>query len=69
MVRGVIHKVETSEGVSFALTVFDERQLRRILARVFDENEFLSPAGIRSLAGLEGVATDLIGAAKGRGAS
>lgn len=49
MVRGVIHKVETSDGVSFALTVFDERQLRRILARVFDENEFLSPAGIRSL--------------------
>lgn len=49
MVKGVIHKVETGEGVSFALTVFDERQLRRILARVFDENEFLSPAGIRSM--------------------
>lgn len=49
MVEGVIHKVETDEGVSFALTVFDEVQLRRILGRVFDAGEFLSTAGIRSL--------------------
>lgn len=49
MLEGVIHRVESDEGVSFALTVFDENQLRRILARVFDAEEFLSPAGIRSL--------------------
>jgi hypothetical protein len=31
------------------LALFDESQLRRILARVLDEEEFLSPYGIRSL--------------------
>jgi hypothetical protein len=31
------------------LALFDESQLRRILTRVFDEEEFLSPYGIRSL--------------------
>ena len=31
------------------LSVLDERKLRRILARMLDEDEFLSPHGIRSL--------------------
>lgn len=30
-------------------SVLDERRLRRVLARMLDENEFLSPFGVRSL--------------------
>jgi hypothetical protein len=33
----------------FLLAVLDEQKLRRILARMLDEKEFLSPHGIRSL--------------------
>jgi hypothetical protein len=31
------------------LAILDERKLRRVLARMLDENEFLSPYGIRAL--------------------
>jgi hypothetical protein len=36
------------DGLRLA-SIVDERKLRRVLARMLDENEFLSPHGIRSL--------------------
>jgi hypothetical protein len=61
--RGRMHwflhnKPEWCRGLEFAhfpssdrrlLSVVDPDRLRRILARVFDENEFLSPHGLRAL--------------------
>jgi hypothetical protein len=38
-----------SDGGDVLLALFDETQLRRILSRMLDEDEFLSPHGIRSL--------------------
>jgi len=38
-----------SHGERHLLTLVKPERLRRILARVFDENEFLSPHGIRSI--------------------
>lgn len=49
LVQDVVHQVERDGQVVHALTIVDEHQLRRILARVFDESEFLSPYGVRSL--------------------
>ena len=49
LIQGVVHRVDGPEGTSFALTVFDQGQLRRLFSRLFDEKEFLSPCGIRSM--------------------
>ncbi|KAF8976584.1 hypothetical protein BGZ46_008134, partial [Entomortierella lignicola] len=42
-------KEDTKENGSFLLALVDQTMLRAILSRVLDENEFLSPFGIRSL--------------------
>ncbi|MFM7250450.1 MAG: MGH1-like glycoside hydrolase domain-containing protein [Planctomycetaceae bacterium] len=50
MTSGVIHRIPRPDGsTTHLLTIVDTPQLRRILARVHDEEEFLSPHGIRSL--------------------
>jgi hypothetical protein len=49
LVRDVIHTVKRGDETTHVLTIVNQDQLRRILARVWDENEFLSPHGIRSL--------------------
>jgi hypothetical protein len=49
LVRDVVHEVDTEAGKTYALTILDARQLTRITERLFDEGEFLSPHGVRSL--------------------
>jgi hypothetical protein len=49
LVRNVVHEVGEGERKTYVLTILDAHQLTRILERVFDENEFLSPYGVRSL--------------------
>jgi hypothetical protein len=49
LVRNVVHEVGEGEGKTYVLTILDANQLTRILERVFDEKEFLSPYGVRSL--------------------
>jgi hypothetical protein len=49
LVRKVVHTVEVSGKVTHALTIVDQQQLRRLLERMWDASEFLSPYGIRSL--------------------
>ena len=38
-----------NEAGTFLLSIMDETKLRHVLARMLDENEFLSPYGIRSI--------------------
>jgi hypothetical protein len=49
LVQDVVHTVENDSGLTHVLTVVDHKQLSRIMDRVWDETEFLSPYGIRSL--------------------
>jgi hypothetical protein len=46
----LLHSLQTNEGNSaHLLSVLTREQLERLLQRLFDEDEFLSPFGIRSL--------------------
>jgi hypothetical protein len=50
MVSDVIHQLEGIGGKpTYLLTIVDDDQLHRILGYLFDENEFLSRYGVRSL--------------------
>jgi hypothetical protein len=49
LARGVAHIAEQGQADRSLFSVVDEDRLRRILARLLDEDEFLSPYGIRSL--------------------
>jgi hypothetical protein len=48
-VKGVVHTVERGGKTTHVLTIVDPHQLARMLERVTDPDEFLSPYGIRSL--------------------
>lgn len=49
LVQECCYPLELKNGTSLVLTVFDQRQLLQLLARVFSPDEFLSDYGIRSL--------------------
>jgi hypothetical protein len=49
IVQHCCYKVDHPECTSHVLTIFDEQQLLSLLSRIFDESEFLSRYGIRSL--------------------
>lgn len=49
LVGSACYRVEEKDGYHYVLSIVDQEQLSRILQHVWDENEFLSPAGIRSL--------------------
>ncbi|HVT44973.1 MAG TPA: glucosidase [Thermoanaerobaculia bacterium] len=49
IVERCVTTVEDEHGVTHVLAVVDHQQLERLLARVVDPNEFLSPHGLRSL--------------------
>jgi hypothetical protein len=49
LVKNVVHKIGEGDKTTYALTILDGDQIRRIMERVFDAREFLSDYGIRSL--------------------
>jgi hypothetical protein len=54
LVRNVVHEVGEGTQKTYALTILDANQLTRLMERVFDETEFLSPYGLRSLSRAHG---------------
>ncbi len=49
LVKGVVHTIERDGETTHVLTIVDQEQLVRLLARVWDPDEFLSDYGIRSM--------------------
>ncbi len=49
LVEKVVHTIERDGEVTHVLTILDRTQIARLLHRVWDPSEFLSPYGIRSL--------------------
>ena len=49
LVKDVVHTVERDGKTTHVLTIVNDDQLRRMLQRMWDETEFLSPYGVRSL--------------------
>ncbi len=48
-VKDVVHTVHNGQDTTHALTIVNQTQLLRMLARMWEETEFLAPYGIRSL--------------------
>jgi hypothetical protein len=49
LVRDVVHEVRDGDAITYACTILNANQLTRIMERVFDQTEFLSEFGLRSL--------------------
>jgi hypothetical protein len=49
LVEDVIHKSDRDGQTTYVMTIVNEDQIRRLIERLLDETEFLSPYGIRSL--------------------
>jgi hypothetical protein len=49
LTREVVHTVEQNGRTTHVLTIVDQNQIRRIIDRLWNDEEFLSPFGIRSL--------------------
>jgi hypothetical protein len=48
-IRGVVHTIEHEDDTTHALTILNQAQIRRLMKRVMDPEEFLSDYGVRSL--------------------
>jgi hypothetical protein len=49
LVKDVVHQTQRDGKLTHVLTIVDNNQLGRMLARMWDEREFLAPNGVRSL--------------------
>jgi hypothetical protein len=49
LVKDVVHTIDDGAHKAHILTIVNDNQLQRMLQRMFDEREFLSPYGMRSL--------------------
>ena len=58
LVEGVVHEVERDGKTTYVLTIVDENQVKSLLKRMWDESEFLSPYGVRSLSKAHAEKTD-----------